>query len=82
MRPRLVDGALLGRERMGSGGVSASGGRFFNLLYVVSNTAVVSVTAIAHDANKLCKYWADQRDPPIKQTGSPCVFPLHPFVPR
>ena len=27
-RPRLVDGALLGRGEMGSDGVSASGGRF------------------------------------------------------
>ena len=33
---------------------------------VVSITAVVTVTDIALYANKLCKYWADQRDPPIK----------------
>ena len=51
------------------------------LLYAVSNTAVVSVTAIGHAANKLCKYWADRRDPLIKQLGSSAVLPLYPSVP-
>ena len=54
------------------------------LLYpsVVSITAAVTVTDISLYANKLCRYWADQRDPPVKQIISPAVVPLHPFVPR
>ena len=78
--PSLVDGALLGREGMGSGGVSASGGQFV-ISFLLFPTLPLSPSLPAHDTNKLCKYWADQRDPPIKQIVSPAVLPLHPFVP-